>query len=63
MSQESSYPPNQTACPREAVPRPSVAAIESKLHGTPMDDHNRADPLKRKMQMHREDLMNPDLLS
>jgi hypothetical protein len=25
--------------------------------------HNRVDPLERKTQMHREDLMTPDLLS
>jgi hypothetical protein len=28
-----------------------------------MDGHNRADPLGRKTQMHREDLMNADMLS
>jgi hypothetical protein len=28
-----------------------------------MDGDNRADPLERKTQMDREDLMNPDLLS
>jgi len=44
MSQESSCPPNQTACPLEGVPRPSVAAIESMLDSTPMDGHDSCRP-------------------
>ena len=62
MSQESSYPPNQTACPLDAG---IEAQFGPRLRGasSACPCHNRADPLESKMQMHPEDVMNADMLS
>jgi hypothetical protein len=38
--------------------RPRLKAVSIAAQG-----HNRADPLERKTKMHREDLMNADMLS
>jgi hypothetical protein len=62
VSQDGSYPPNQTACPLEVGLETQYGP---RLRGVwrACPDHNRADPLERKTQMHPEDLMNADMPS
>ena len=47
-------------CPLAGFSGHNAATIERNLAVT---GHNRADSLERKTQMHREDLMNADMLS